>query len=55
MDQRIKEVTSLGEIIGAHAVFITYREKIQDERIPLICHKVLTKMKCPEELFVQLN
>jgi len=55
VDQRIKEVTSLGEIIGAHAVFITYGERSQDERIHLICHKVLTKMKCPEELFAQLN
>jgi putative transcriptional regulator len=55
VDQRIKEITSLGEIIGAHAVFITYGERTQDERITLICHKVLTKMKCPEELFAQLN
>ena len=55
IDQRIEEITSLGEIIGAHAVFITYGERTQDERIPLICHKVLTKMKCPEELFAQLN
>jgi len=55
LDQRIKEVKSLGEIIGAHAVFITYGERSKDERIPLICHKVLTKMKYPEELLAQLN
>ena len=55
LDQRIIEVTSLSEIIGAHAVFITYGERTQDERIPLICHKVLTKMKCPEELLAQLS
>ncbi len=54
LDQRIEEITSLGKIIGAHAVFISHAERTQDERIPLICHKVFTKMKCPEELFAHL-
>lgn len=55
LDQRIREVKSLGEVIGAHAVFISYEERSQDERAPLIRYKLLTKMKCPEELFAQLN
>ena len=55
LDQRIKEITNLGEIIDAHTVFISYGERTQNERIPLIGHKVFTKMKCPEELFAHLN
>jgi predicted transcriptional regulator len=55
LDQRIREVKSLGEVIGAHTVFINYGERSQDERVPLIRYKVLTKMKCPEELLAQLN
>jgi predicted transcriptional regulator len=55
VDRRIREVKSLAEVIGAHAVFITYGERSQDERVPLIGHKVLTKMKCPEELLAQLS
>ena len=55
LDQRINEIRSLGEIVGAHAVFITYGERNQHERIPFIRHKVLTKMKCPEELLAQLS
>jgi putative transcriptional regulator len=55
LDQRIREVESLGEVVGAHAVFISYGERRQDERVPLIRYKVLNKMKCPEELFAQLN
>jgi len=55
LDQRIREVKSLGEVIGAHAVFISYEERSKDERAPLIRYKVLTKMKCPKELFAQLN
>jgi putative transcriptional regulator len=55
VDQRIREVKSLAEVIGAHAVFITYGERSQDERVPLIGHKVFTKMKCPEELLAQLS
>jgi len=55
LDQRIKEIKNLGEIIDAHTVFISYGERTQDERIPLIDHKVFVKMKCPEELFAHLN
>jgi len=55
LDQRIREVKSLGEVIGAHAVFISYGERSEDEGVPLICYKVLTEMKCPEELLEQLN
>jgi len=55
LDQRMGEVKSLGEVVGAHAVFISYGERSQDEEIPLICYKVLNKMKCPEELLAQLN
>ena len=55
LDQRIREVKSLGEVIGAHAVFISYGEGSQDERVPLIRYKVFNKMKCPEELLAQLN
>jgi putative transcriptional regulator len=55
LDQRIREVKSLGEVIGAHAVFISYGERSQDERVPLICYKVLNEMKRPEELLAQLN
>ena len=51
----IREVENLAEVTGAHAVFITYGETSRDERVPLICHKVLTKMKCPEELLAQLS
>jgi putative transcriptional regulator len=54
LDQRIKETTSLGEIIGAHVVFISHGEREQDERIPLIGHKVLKKIKCPKELLMHL-
>ncbi|UCC58719.1 MAG: helix-turn-helix domain-containing protein [Candidatus Bathyarchaeum sp.] len=54
LDQRIKETTSLGEIIGAHAVFIVHGERTQSRSFPLIRPKVLEKMKCPEELFAQL-
>jgi len=54
LDQRIEEITSLGEIIGAHVVLISHRERNQDERIPLIDHKVLKKMKDPEELLAHL-
>jgi len=55
LEQRIREVKSLGEVIGAHAVFISYGENSDDERVPLICYKVLTEMKRPEELLEQLN
>jgi putative transcriptional regulator len=55
LDQRIREVKSLGEVVGAHAVFISYGERSQDENVPLIRYKVLTKMKRPEELLAQLN
>jgi len=55
LDQRLKEIRSLGEIIGAHTVFISYGERTRDKKIPLICQKVLTEMKCPEELFAHLN
>jgi putative transcriptional regulator len=55
LDHRIREVKSLGEVIGAHAVFISYDERSQDEGVPLICYKVLTEMKRPEELLEQLN
>jgi putative transcriptional regulator len=54
LGQRIREVKSLGEVIGAHAVFISY-EGSQDEGVPLICHKVFNKMECAEELFTQLD
>ncbi len=54
-DQRIKEITSLGEIISAHTIFISYEERTQDKKIALIGHKVLTKMKCSEELFAHFN
>lgn len=54
LDQRIEEITSLGEIIGAHAVFICHGERDQNERISLIGHKVLKKIKCQEELLAHL-
>ena len=54
LDQRIKETTSLGEIIGAQVVFISHGERNQDERNSLINHKVLKKMKCPKELLTHL-
>jgi putative transcriptional regulator len=55
LDHRIREVESLGEVIGAHVVFISYRERSQDEKVPLIGYKFLTQMKRPEELLGQLN
>jgi putative transcriptional regulator len=55
LDQRIREVKSLGEVIGAQAVFISYEERSPEERVPLIRYKVFNKMKCPEELLAQLN
>lgn len=55
LDQRIMEVKSLGEVLGAHAVFISYGKRSQDNRVPLICYKVFTKMKRPEEFFEQLD
>ncbi len=54
LDQRIKETTSLGEIIGAHVVFISHGERNRDEKNPLIGHKVLKKMKCPKELLIHI-
>ena len=54
LDQRIDEITSLGEIVGAHVVFICHGERRQDEKIPLISHKVLKKMKSPKELLAHL-
>ncbi len=54
LDQRIEEITSICKIIGAQAVFISQGEKTQDERMPLICHKVFAKMKHPKELFAHL-
>ncbi len=53
-DQRIEEITSLGEIIGAHVVFISHEERSQDKKIPLIGHKALKKMKCQKELLAHL-
>jgi putative transcriptional regulator len=55
LDQRIREVKSLGEVIGAHAVFISYGENSEDERMPLICYRVLAEMERPEELLAQLG
>ena len=54
LDQRIEEIKSLCKIIGAHAVFISYGERTQDKRIPVICHKAFAKMKDTEELFAHL-
>jgi putative transcriptional regulator len=55
LNQRIREVKSLGEVVGAHAVFISYGERSQDERAPLIRYKVFNRMKSSEELFAQLS
>ena len=55
LDQRIREVKSLGEVIGAQAVFISYGEGSQDEGVPLICYKVFNKMERAEEHFAQLD
>jgi putative transcriptional regulator len=53
-DQRKDEIASLGAIIGAHVVFISHAERNQNEKIPLVCHKVLTKMKNAKELLAHL-
>jgi putative transcriptional regulator len=55
LNQRIREVKNLGDVIGAHAIFISCRERSQDEKAPFIWYKVLTKMKCPEDLITQLS
>ncbi len=55
LDRRIGEVKSLGEILGVHAVFISYRERGKDERVPIIRYETFTKMKRPEELFASVN
>lgn len=43
-DKRKEEIVSLGTIIGAHVIFIGQEEREQERKIPLICHKVLTKI-----------
>lgn len=54
VDQRTEEIISVGKIINAHPVFITDREKIPNNNIPLIHHEDLAKMRCPEEFIAQL-
>jgi len=43
-NQRKEEITSIGAVIGAHVVFIGHRERNQEEKISLFCHKTLSKM-----------
>ncbi|MCW4035476.1 MAG: helix-turn-helix domain-containing protein [Candidatus Bathyarchaeota archaeon] len=51
IDQRIKELKSLGDVIGAYAVLVSYEKSNLDKGIPYICHDELAEMKCAEELF----
>jgi putative transcriptional regulator len=44
-DQRKEEIASVGAIIGAHIVFVSYGERERGEKIPMICHKALPKIK----------
>jgi len=53
LDQRTEEIVSVGKVINAQPVFITAGEKIPNN-IPLIHHKDLVKMRCPEEFIAQL-
>lgn len=52
-NQRKEEIRSLGEIVGAHVVLVGHGERNQDERIPMIGHSILKKMKCSKEPFVR--
>jgi len=54
VDQRTEEIISVGKIINAQPVFITDREKIPNNNIPLIHHEDLAKMRCLEEFIAQL-
>jgi len=54
LDQRTEEIVSVGKVINAQPVFITAGEKIPNNNIPLIHHKDLVKMRCPEEFIAQL-
>lgn len=53
-NQRKEEITSLGAIIGAQVVFISHGKRINEEKIPFICHKGFSKTKNQKELLVHL-
>jgi len=51
INQRINELKSLGDVVGAYAVLVSYEKSNLDKGIPYMCHEELTQMKCAEELF----
>lgn len=54
MEQRTKEILSLGQVINAQSIFVTDGKHIPDNDISLIHHKDLRRMKCPEDLMACL-
>jgi putative transcriptional regulator len=44
-DQRKEEIASVGAVIGAHVIFISYRESDKDEKIPVVCPKTLPNIE----------
>jgi len=54
VDQRTREIMSVGGVVGAQSVFITDGEQIPNNDIPLIHGEELARIKRPEELFAHL-
>jgi putative transcriptional regulator len=51
-NQRMEEVKSIGEIVDAHVVLVSHEDGDVDQRISMIGHRTLKKMKCPKEFLV---
>ena len=54
IDQRTREILSVGQVVNAQSVFITGGKRIPNNNISLIHRKDLNMIKCPEDLMARL-